>query len=150
LKVAVRRNGKVESQPLDEVYPHFRNEKGYWGVFVPQKTREAQQSPFCLIQAPNEGVYVGVDAANLPYRLQYTFEQYPGLVSSVTDLVPEQDDISGTPVHLEFRTCHFVFAHPHSTVKLTPILLRCYRGGRQAGSDIYEQWRSTFVSQSPK
>jgi hypothetical protein len=150
LEMCLRRNGKLESQRLDEIYPHFHNEKGYWGDFFPLKTREAQQSPFCLIQAPDKGVCVGMVEASLPYRVQYTFEQHPGLISSVTDLVPEQDEIAGTPVHLEFRMCHFVFAAPHSSVKLTPVFLRCYSGGRQAGEDVYQQWRSTLVSESSK
>lgn len=127
----------------DELYPHFRNEKGYWGVFYPLKTREAGQNPYCLIQAPDEGLYVGVDAPAVPYRLQYTFEQHPGVISAVNNLVPPEDKIAGTPVHLEFRTCHFVFAGPHSATNLVPIALSCYQGDSQTGSDIYQQRRST-------
>jgi hypothetical protein len=150
LKVYLRRNGRIESQAGDELYPRFHNEKGYWGDFFPLKTREAQPSPFCLIQAPDEGLYLGVDAAAAPYRVQYTFEQHPGVISSINDFVPQADDISGTPVHLEVRACHFVFAHPHSTMNLAPIILRCYSGDQQAGEDIYKQLRSTPVSQASK
>lgn len=142
LEVRVLRNGKFGNYQTDEVYPHFHNEKGYWGVFYPLKTREAQQSPFCLIQAPNEGLDVEVDGSTVPYRLQYTFEQHPGVISSINELVPPQDEISGEPVHLEFRTCHFVFAHPHSTVTLAPIVLRSYSGGWQAGVELYKQSRT--------
>jgi hypothetical protein len=126
----------------DEIYPHFHNEKGYWGVFWPTKILEADRSPFCLIQAADEGIYIGVNTNESPYRLQYVFEQHPGLVSSVTALVPREDKIGGQPVHLEFRTCHFVFLKPHSTVNLAPITLRCYQGNEQAGSDLDKQWRS--------
>jgi hypothetical protein len=150
LEARVRRDAKGDDLRSDEVYPRFHNEKGYWGVFWPLKNLEAQQSPFCLIQAPGEGVCIGVDALKEPYRLQYSFEQHPGVISSVTDLVPEEDEISGTPVHLEFRTCHFVFAHPHSTRKLMPIILRCYGGGQQTGLELYKQWRSALVSQTSK
>ena len=125
----------------DELYPHFNNEKGYWGVFYPLKTRETQQNPFCLIQSPKEGLCVGVNASTVPYRLQYTFEQHPGLISSVNALVPPEDKISGTPVHLEFRMCHFVFTGPHSSTNLVPIALRCYQGDTQAGAALYKQWR---------
>jgi hypothetical protein len=95
LDVCLGHDGKTTSEARDQIYPHFANEKGYWGDFFPLKTREAQQFPFCLIQAPGEGVYVGVDSSTVPYRIQYTFEQHPGLISSVTTLVPEDDEISG-------------------------------------------------------
>jgi hypothetical protein len=138
----VARNNNRQS---DEIYPHFRNEKGYWGVFYPLKTREARQNPYCLIQAPTEGLYAGIDGTNLPYRLEYTFEQHPGVVSAVTALVPQEDAIAGTPVHLEFRTCHFVFTGPHTSTNLAPILLRCYQGDSQAGADIYKEWHSAIA-----
>jgi hypothetical protein len=100
---------------------------------------DSEQSPFCLIQTPDEGLYVQVGSGEPPYHLQYTFEQHPGVISSVTQMVPKEDKISGTPVHLEFRTCHFIFQKPHSTMKLAPIVLRCYQGDWHVGADIYKQ-----------
>lgn len=150
LNVCLGRDGRVTSEKRDEIYPHFNNEKGYWGDFWPLKTREAQLYPYCLIQAPDEGVYVGVDSGTVPYRIQYTFEQHPGLISSINQLVPPEDEIAGTPVHLEVRACHFLFTAPHSTAKLAPIVVRCYSGDRKAGANIFKQWHSTVVSQSSK
>jgi hypothetical protein len=137
-------NGSVADLQTDELYPHFRNEKGYWGVDFPTKTLEAQPSPFCLIQAPDRGLYTEMDTPAAPYRLQYTFEQHPGLLSTANSLVPPRDEISGFPVHLEFRFCHFVFARPNSKTTLAPIVLRCYQGSSQAGVDLYKQWRSAL------
>jgi len=133
------KDGKSSLLQSDELYPHFRNEKGYWGVNYPTKMLEAQGSPFCLIQSPNEGLYVGVGKLAPPYPLEYTFEQHPGVISSVTALVPPGDEISGLPVHLEFRACHFIFARPHSTTKLTPVVLRFYAGDWRAGVELYQQ-----------
>ncbi|HEY2081286.1 MAG TPA: hypothetical protein VGI88_00770 [Verrucomicrobiae bacterium] len=144
------RRGNPGDLISEEIYPHFANAKGYWGVFWPTKNLESDQSPFCLIQAPNEGLYVQVDAAGQPYRLQYIFEQHPGVVSSITQLVPQEDEIGGKPVHLEFRACHFVFAPPHSTTTLAPIVLRCYQGDWHAGAELYKQWRSTLANQPSK
>jgi hypothetical protein len=127
-----------------EIYPHLVNEKGYWGVFYPTKTLESKYSLFCLIQAPDQGMYVEMHNSDAPYLLQYTFEQHPGLISGINSLVPQENEISGTPVHLEFRTCHFVFAHPHSTVTLVPVVLRCYSGDWHAGVDLYKEWRATW------
>ncbi len=129
---------------FDEIYPGFKNETGYWGVDFPTKTINCNTSLFCLIQAPKEGLYVELHDPTQPYLLEYTFEQHPGVLQSINDPVPRQDEVSGLPVHLEFRTCHFIFAHPDSTVKLAPIVLRCYGGDWHAGVDLYKQWRATW------
>ncbi|MEO6966032.1 MAG: DUF6259 domain-containing protein [Acidobacteriaceae bacterium] len=128
----------------DELLPEFSNEKGYWGVDFPTKTIESKQSLFCLIQTPREGVYVEMHDPTQPYLLEDTFELHPGVVQSVNDTVPRGDAISGIPVHLEFRTCHFIFAPPKSTRKLVPVVLRCYSGDWHAGVDLYKEWRATW------
>ncbi len=138
-----------------EVYPDFRNAKGYWGVFYPTKTFDSYRSLFCLIQSRTKGVYVEMDNANQPYLIQYTFEQHPGLISEITNAVPRTDEVTGrslagkrsetdVPVHLEFRTCHFIFEHPHSTFQLVPVVVRCYKGDWHAGVDLYKEWRKTW------
>lgn len=131
----------------NQVYPHFANAKGYWGVDFPTRTVDSKQSLFCLLQAPKEGVYVEMHDPTLRYLLEYTFEQHPGTLDSINSEIPKQDEISGKPVHLEFRTCHFVFAHPHSTFNLAPIVLRPYSGDWHAGVDLYKQWRATWYKQ---
>ena len=137
LQIRVATNNSPGKLREDEIFPHFQNEKGYWGVFWPLKTREAQQSRFCLISSANEGLLAEVPST--PYRLQWTFEQHPGVISAINSLVPSGDDISGTPVHLEFRACHFVFVPPHSTVELTPVTLRCYQGDWRSGLDSFKK-----------
>ena len=137
------KNNKTDELQSDEVYPHFRSEKGYWGVTYPTKMLDAQPSPFCLLQAPDQGLYVGLDNPKTAYRLQYTFEQQPGVISSTTSLVPQEDVISGWPVHLEFRLCHFIFAKPHSTTQLVPVVLRCYQGDWHEGVNLYKQGSPT-------
>ena len=134
----------LDSHPL---YPTFENQKGYWGVDYPMLTAGSQGSLFCLIQSANQGVYVEMHDPNSPYLLQYTFEQRPGTLESIGNRVPPQDAIAGTPVHLEFRTTHFIFAQPKSTVVLAPVVLRCYSGDWQAGVDLYKQWRATWFKQ---
>jgi len=129
------------------LYPNFGNEKGYWGVVFPTKTIESKQSLFCLIRASEEGLYVGMHDSSLPYLLEFTFEQHPGVIQSITSPVPQQDEISGIPVHMEFRTCHFVFAQPHSTKKMAPVVLRTYDGDWHAGIEVYKQWRETWFKQ---
>lgn len=133
--------GNLESE---ELYPTFRNGKGYWGVKYPTKTVESKQTLFCLIQSRNEGLYVEMHDPTQPYLLEYTFEQHPGVLQSIDETVPLTEEIFGIPVHLEFRTCHFVFAAPGSTRKLVPVVLRTYSGDWHAGVDLYKQWRQTW------
>ena len=148
---APARNSRMEVRTMwygnlqsDEIYPRFGNEKGYWGVFSPTKTFDSYRSLFCLIQSPGQGLYVEMHNPTQPYLLEYTFEQHPGVISSVNNEVPQQDEISGHPVHLAFRTCHFLFAHPHSKRALAPVVIRCYSGDWHAGVDLYKQWRATW------
>lgn len=139
-----------------EIYPHFANEKGYWGVDFPTKTLDSCHSLFCLLQSAHEGLYVGVHDPNPTYLLQYTFEQHPGVICNLAPLssvgsdevemhqVPDTDVISGIPVHLEFRTCHFIFTQANSTRTLAPVVIRCYSGDWHAGIDLYKEWRATW------
>jgi hypothetical protein len=81
-----------------------------------------------------------------PYYLEYTFEQHPGVLYG--SVVPPEDTISGFPVHLEFRTCHFVFARAHTAQTLAPVTLRGYTGDWHAGVDVYKDWRATWFKPS--
>jgi hypothetical protein len=132
----------------DEIYPRFNNERGYWGVDFPTKTLDSCYSLFCLIQAPDRGLYVQMNDPASRYFLQYTFELHPGFVSGAMQDVPQEDEIDGIPVHTEFRTCHFLFVHPHSKAELAPVVLRPYPGDWHAGVDIYKQWRATWYKQA--
>ena len=131
----------------DEIYPRFTNAKGYWGVNFPTKTIESKQSLFCLIQAAHQGLYVEMHDPTQPYLLEFTFEQHPGDIQSLNSLVPQVDEISNMPVHLEFRTCHFVFVKPHATKKLVPVVVRGYDGGWQGGIDVYKKWRASWFQE---
>lgn len=131
--------GNLDSKIL---YPKFDNEKGYWGVRYPTKTYPSNHSLYCLIQAADQGLYVEMHDPTQPYLLEFVFEQHPGILEE--NFVPQEDDISGMPVNLEFRTCHFVFARPHSSKKLAPVTMRTYDGDWHAGIDVYKQWRSTW------
>ncbi len=126
------------------MYPDFGNQKGYWGVDFPIQTIKSKQSLFCLIQAPQEGLYVEMRDPTQPYMLEFTSELHPGVFQSVRNSAPQSDAISGLPVHLEFRTCHFVFVHPHSAMNLAPVVLRAYQGDWHAGVDLYKEWRATW------
>jgi hypothetical protein len=129
------------------LYPRFENQMGYWGVDFPMLAGDSTSSLFCLVQSAGQGLYVEMHDPRSPYLLQYTFEQRPGTLESIGNRVPRGDSIAGTPVHLEFRTTHFVFAQPRSTATLAPVVLRCYSGDWQSGVDLYKEWRATWFRQ---
>ncbi|ANH82739.1 hypothetical protein A8C56_18730 [Niabella ginsenosidivorans] len=134
--------GNLETE---EIYPNFDNRKGYWGVFNPTKTKGSHHSLYCLLQtSANQGLYVGVQEPRQRYYVEYTWEQHPANLNSVSGLVPRPDEVSGLTVNTEFRLCHFVFAAPHSATDLIPILFTPYNGDWQAGVDIYKEWRKTW------
>jgi hypothetical protein len=128
----------------EELYPAFGNGKGYWGVDYPTRTIQSKQTLYCLIQGPAQGLYVGMHDPTQPYLLEFTFEQRPGALDSVHADVPRNGEVGGLPSHLVFRTCHFLFAHPHSTTALAPVVLHAYEGDWHAGVDVYKQWRKTW------
>jgi hypothetical protein len=127
-----------------EIYPHFENQQGYWGVDYPTQGAGSNNSLFCLIQAKDQGLYVEMADPRSPYFLGYTFEQHPGVEESMDYTVPPGPSIGGKPVHLEFRATHFIFAAPHSTFVLAPVVLQGYSGDWHAGVDLYKAWRATW------
>ncbi|MDR2472301.1 MAG: DUF6259 domain-containing protein [Tannerella sp.] len=128
----------------DEIYPRFNNGKGYWGVFYPTKTFDSFRSLFCLIQAKEQGLYVEMHDPTQPYLIEYTFEQHPGVLRGDDPVVPQEDKISGMDVHLDFRTCHFVFVKSNTKKQLVPILIRSYKGDWHQAVDYYKEWRAKW------
>jgi hypothetical protein len=130
-----------------ELHPHFNNEKGYWGVDFPTQTVESKQSLFCAIQAATQGLYMEVADPTQPYLLEFTFEQHPGVEDSVTDIVPAGVEISGLPIRLECRLCHFLFVKPATSRKFAPVVIRGYDGDWHQAVAVYKQRRETWFKQ---
>jgi hypothetical protein len=95
----------------------------------------SKQSLFCLIQTTNQGLYVEMHDPTQPYLLDFTFEPRPSTKSS------------DKPARLEFSTRHFVYAHPHTSAELAPVVLRGYQGDWHAGVDCYREWRATWFKE---
>ena len=89
-------------------------------------------------------------AASTPVRSQALcsnlapFSSAGGPETGDVHLVPPQDSIAGSPVHLEFRACHFLFAQARSSRSMVPVRLRPYDGDWHAGVDVYKQWRKSW------
>jgi len=94
----------------------------------------SKQSLFCMIQTTNQGLYVEMHDATQPYLLNFGFE-------------PRRDSKSNDAARVEFYTRHFVYAHPHTTAKLVPVVMRGYKGDWHAGVDCYKDWRKTWFKE---
>jgi hypothetical protein len=132
---------------VDEIHPHFNNQKGYWGVNFPTKTIESKESLFCLIQAEKQGLYTEISDPTQPYLLEFTFEQHPGVVQSLDNITPAQDRFSGYDVYLQYRCCHFLFVQPHSTKMTAPVSMCTYDGDWHGGIDVYKKRRTQWFKQ---
>lgn len=124
------------------LWPRFESTCGYWGVDHPTQTATdtvrggfAPVSPFMLILARGQGLYVGVA------------ERQDELVTWHSELVPGYgDSMLGTPgpdAAVRFSTVHLPFIPPGATRSLTPVVVEPFQGGWHAGADIYRRWRDS-------
>jgi hypothetical protein len=100
------------------------------GPISPSRNVETKQSLFCLIQAPDQGLYVEMHDPTQPYLLIFAFDH--------------RGSLSDKPEHEEFRATHVAYVHPHSTMKLAPVVMHGYSGDWHAGVDLYKAWRATW------
>ncbi|MFD4944627.1 DUF6259 domain-containing protein [Streptomyces sp. NPDC058409] len=128
------------------MWPHFESNCGPHGVDYPTQMASFDDpnagvtpgSPFMLVLARDQGMYVGVA------------ERRDDLVSWRSELVPGfADTIAGQPnpdATIRFSTVHLPFVPPGTTKVLTPIALELFRGGWQTGANIYRKWREEWMT----
>lgn len=132
---------------LKSLYPEFENERGYWGVPHPIQLVPTPESPFVLVLNEQEGLYVGCHDISFKERVEFTFQVKPGY--GKVGCLPVQDEIEGQPVSLEFMAMHHPFVQPGETYDLSPIVLKTYTGDWHNGTDMYKQWRKTWMQKPP-
>ena len=60
------------------LYPYFHNEQGYWGADFPLQKAHTPHTPFLLVAAPEQGLYVGHDDTGSSRLVQFLLELKPG------------------------------------------------------------------------
>lgn len=128
---------------LDEHYlwPRFQNINGYWGVDTPTQTSARQHasptSSFLLLRSAERGLYLGVDD-QAGEHVTWQIELHPGYASNLHGLVPEGDRIGQHDIFTCLDTWHMPYVQPGETRRLSPVVLRPFTGGWEAGCDIYK------------
>jgi hypothetical protein len=132
-----------------ELYPEFLCNVGYWGVDYPTQTSPVSStgSPFYFVQNDKEGLYIGYHDQPVSRMLQYTFQLKPGWIRCDTNrlgTVPEEDELNGEPVRIEFQAVHYPYCNSGERVALSPVVLAPYVGTWHKGVDHYKAWRDTW------
>ena len=135
-----------------EIFPNFRNHKGYYGADYPIQYYSPLSAKYGLLGNDIESLYTGYLDTDEDRLMNFCFELKPGYENSDnTDFgsVPKSDSIDGKPVHIEFSCIHFVYINPQETGILKPIVLQPFVGDWQKGADIYKAWRKTWAKNLP-
>lgn len=129
-----------------ELYPHFSNGEGYWGVNYPTKMLGSSSSSlWSIIEcSDHQGLYLQFDDPKIRYLLEYMFVVKPGERSWESDSIPRDWKTAGEQVHMEMRATHFIYAAGHSSVTLAPVVMEGYEGDWHAAADIYKKWLKTW------
>ncbi len=136
---------------LQEValFPHFRNEWGYWAVDHPIQMVPTPDSLFTLVQAGRQGLYFGYHDPTAENLLQFTFRSHPGYADSLSLRNSGQENIGGKPVRISFEAESFPFIAPGEKYHSPEFIIASYQGTWHTGVDIYKKWRETWF-QTPR
>jgi len=135
-----------------ELFPRFACNRGYWGIDYPTQMVATPTTPFVLIDAAGQGLYVGYHDTTARQMVQFAFEQRPGYAQTsgfAPAAVPVEDEIGGQTVHLSLSVHHYPFAAPGESAEVGPVVLAPYVGGWHAGADHYKRWRATWFRRPP-
>jgi hypothetical protein len=132
------------------VWPTFQNMRGYYGVDYPTQVSSwsagsgAPMAPYILLRSEHQGLYVGVNAPSSEL-VTWHLELRPGYGESINAQQPTTRQIAGKDVSVRFAAVHVPYIQPGEQRTLTPIAIEIYRGGWQAGVDIYKAWRDSWM-----
>ncbi|MCL2838227.1 MAG: DUF6259 domain-containing protein [Oscillospiraceae bacterium] len=119
------------------IYPRIKN-LGYWGTDSPTQFSEpAPYSMFHMLAGEKQGVYIGAGEKSTDV-IAWKIQLFPGYDSSITQNVPEADEISGHPRHLCITAAQLPYIMPKTSRRLVPIVIRTFEGTWHKGADVYK------------
>lgn len=117
-----------------ELFPHFNNQHGYWGVEWPTSTVVLNDKSYLQVNDDERGFMVF--HRETPEHLSITsFELIPGLEQRFTN--PWQDEIDGVPVRMQLKVNNCVYALPGESVSLDPVSFVTYKGDMSDGVRLF-------------
>lgn len=136
------------------VWPKFQNTVGYYGVDYPTLITggvSSPNTPFLLLRAPNQGLYLGIKTNSCDY-VAWHGELRPGWESSIDSRVASSNHMAGKPVQTRFAALHVPYIKPGEKRSLPAIALEAFTGGWNEGADLFAAWRKTWMrpAQAPK
>ena len=124
----------LEKQPI---YPRIKN-LGYWGTDGPTQFSEtAPYSMFNLFMGEKQGVYIGAGEKSTEL-IAWKVQLFPGYDDSISQNIPEADEISGIKRHTRITTAQLPYIMPKTKRKLVPIVIKTFRGTWHNGADVYK------------
>jgi len=110
-------------------------------------------SPFQLIEAGDQGLYIGHHDFPVTKLLTYIHQLKPGWEhadSIHNGTVPTTDTTDGKPVHIDYQPTHYPFLNPGKSIRLAPVVLAPYIGTWHTGVQHYKRWRDTWYKAPAK
>ena len=141
--------GSGMRQPM---WPNFDNSVGYWGSDVPTQLASrwlpaygTPAIPYTLIQGPNYGLSIGIDAPTSEL-VAWVAQLLPGWLDSLEATVSRDEQLAGVDVRIEFSAVHIPYVRPNTSRTLPAIRIEGYSGDWHSGADLYRQWRSRHLT----
>lgn len=109
-----------------QLFPHFYNQHGYWGVEYPTSTYEFPEHTFLSVHNAEQG-FVFCHKYTEPEHLMLTsFELIPGF--ELRDTNPVEDEMDGEKVRIQFKANHVLYNNSGEKHTLDPVCLSVYKG----------------------
>ena len=141
--------GSGMRQPM---WPTFESSVGYWGTNVPTQLASRWMPaygtpaiPYTLIQGPDYGLSIGIDAPTSEL-VAWVTQLVPGWLDSLQSTVAREDQLAGVDVRIEFSAVHIPYIRPGTSRTLPAIRLEGYSGDWHSGANLYRQWRARHLT----
>lgn len=132
---------------IRELFPHFFNQHGYWGVDYPTSTYVLPEKSFLQVNDRERGFMV-YNREMPQYMTITSFELIPGY--EVRGVNPYQDEIDGEMVRIQFKANHVLYSRPGDTSALEPVQFVTYKGAWTEGVNLYKNDRVKLTDRVKK
>ena len=131
----------------DTSFSHFNWDCGYWGTDYPTSVRLYPDInvtvPCYIAENGKQGFYFGHHHTDMS-ACAFVQEVLPGFKDSMNQTLPDEPEISGTPVGFRLSMVRLPFVMPGEKSTLAPAVLALYDGLWEKGLDYYKNWRASW------